>query len=64
MDKKLALNALWIMFHGLMDLVFEVGLTPTPLGTSWDQKYYDWSYFDGPNSFLLITFFRAGSSIH
>jgi len=31
---------------------------------SWAQKNYDWSYFDGPNSFLLITLFRAGSSIH
>jgi hypothetical protein len=31
MDKKLTLNAVWIMSHGLMDLVFEMSGTSSPL---------------------------------
>jgi hypothetical protein len=31
MDKTLALNALWIMSHGLMDLVFEMSGTSSAL---------------------------------
>jgi len=29
---------------------------------SWAQKNYDWSYFDGPNSFLLLTFLELGQA--
>jgi hypothetical protein len=53
MDKKLASNALWIMFHGLTDLLpssFQIGGPINKFVTPWVQKTTIGLIFDDANS--------------
>ncbi len=62
MDEKLILNALWMMFHGLTNLLLgppcQSPLLTTSLLYHELKKSYYWSPFDGPHLRFFYTFWR------
>jgi hypothetical protein len=70
MDEKLTLNALQLMFHGLMGLllgpfngyeekpIFEVGMGANLLDHELKEKNHDWLDFDVPNLDFFKNFLK------